>query len=65
MNARPITWPTVPKGLDRVRVCLHSGNTPDEIDRLAAEMVQWAKQEVAKGETERIGSLRGSVTSKL
>lgn len=47
MNARPITWPTVPKGLDRVRVCLHSGNTSEEIDTLAREMAEWAKGEMA------------------
>ncbi|KAF7314327.1 Aminotran-1-2 domain-containing protein [Mycena kentingensis (nom. inval.)] len=45
MNARPITWPTVPKGKDRVRVCLHAGNSRDEVDRLIAGMVEWARKE--------------------
>ncbi|KAJ7706856.1 pyridoxal phosphate-dependent transferase [Mycena rosella] len=45
MNARPITWPTVPKGKDRVRVCLHAGNTTADIDRLVAGMMQWAQNE--------------------
>ena len=44
MNVRPITWPTVPKGKDRVRVCLHSGNTKAELDRLADGVVRWAKE---------------------
>ncbi|KZT27212.1 PLP-dependent transferase [Neolentinus lepideus HHB14362 ss-1] len=34
MNARPITWPTVPKGKDRVRVCLHAGMGMREVERL-------------------------------
>jgi 8-amino-7-oxononanoate synthase len=47
MNARPITWPTVPKGLDRVRVCLHASNTPQEVDMLARVMIEWARGEMA------------------
>ena len=42
MNARPITWPTVPKGLDRVRVCLHAGNSREDIDRLIQGIIGWA-----------------------
>ncbi|KAF8205495.1 pyridoxal phosphate-dependent transferase [Mycena galopus ATCC 62051] len=45
MNARPITWPTVPKGKDRVRVCLHAGNTGSDVDRLIEGMMQWAEAE--------------------
>ncbi|KIL64396.1 hypothetical protein M378DRAFT_78315 [Amanita muscaria Koide BX008] len=42
MNARPITWPTVPKGKDRVRVCLHAGNTTEDVERLVSAVMQWA-----------------------
>ena len=42
LNARPISWPTVPKGMDRVRVCLHAGNTRAEIDALVNASVAWA-----------------------
>ncbi|CAK5278337.1 unnamed protein product [Mycena citricolor] len=49
LNARPITWPTVPKGADRVRVCLHAGNTRSEVDRLVEGMLSWAV-EAAKDE---------------
>ncbi|KAF8908906.1 pyridoxal phosphate-dependent transferase [Gymnopilus junonius] len=42
MNARPITWPTVPKGKDRVRVCLHSGNSREDVDKLIQGIIGWA-----------------------
>src|SRR5690348_3617518 len=32
---RPIVSPTVPVGTERVRICLHAGNTVDEVDGLA------------------------------
>ncbi|KAG6907375.1 hypothetical protein DXG01_009104 [Tephrocybe rancida] len=47
MNARPITWPTVPKGQDRVRVCLHAGNTVGEVERLVGGVVRWAEEAMA------------------
>lgn len=50
MNARPITWPTVPKGKDRVRVCLHSGNTRSDIERLVNGMIQWAEEVLGERE---------------
>jgi 8-amino-7-oxononanoate synthase len=34
MDVRPIMSPTVPKGKERIRICLHSYNTKEEIDRL-------------------------------
>ena len=46
LNARPITWPTVPKGKDRVRVCLHAGNSREDIKRLVEGIVQWADVEM-------------------
>ncbi|KAG6885199.1 hypothetical protein C0992_005339, partial [Termitomyces sp. T32_za158] len=48
MNARPITWPTVPKGRDRVRVCLHAGNTQEDVELLALAAVQWAEEMMAQ-----------------
>jgi 8-amino-7-oxononanoate synthase len=42
INARPISWPTVPKGTDRVRVCLHAGNTRVELDTLIDAAIAWA-----------------------
>ncbi|EKM57871.1 uncharacterized protein PHACADRAFT_139272 [Phanerochaete carnosa HHB-10118-sp] len=63
MNARPITWPTVPKGLDRVRVCLHSGNSDEEIDALARGMTEWARSEMIASQVKGGGSL--GLQSKL
>ncbi|KAH0585641.1 Putative 8-amino-7-oxononanoate synthase/2-amino-3-ketobutyrate coenzyme A ligase [Termitomyces sp. J132] len=48
MNARPITWPTVPKGKDRVRVCLHAGNTRADVERFALVAIQWAEEMMAQ-----------------
>ncbi|KAK7038280.1 Aminotran-1-2 domain-containing protein [Favolaschia claudopus] len=45
MVALPISWPTVPKGKDRIRLCMHAGNTKAEVDRLVEGMLQWAERE--------------------
>lgn len=34
LNVRPILSPTVPKGTERLRICLHAFNTKNEIDLL-------------------------------
>lgn len=38
---RAIVPPTVPEGTQRVRVCLHAGNTPEDIDRLVEMIRSW------------------------
>ncbi|MCX6199429.1 MAG: 8-amino-7-oxononanoate synthase [Bacteroidetes bacterium] len=35
-DVRPILYPTVPKGKERIRICLHSFNTEEEVSKLAA-----------------------------
>lgn len=40
---RPIVWPTVPKGTDRVRLCLHSGNTTAEVRGLCMAVEEWLR----------------------
>ncbi|KAF5327681.1 hypothetical protein D9619_004659 [Psilocybe cf. subviscida] len=73
MNARPITWPTVPKGKDRVRVCLHAGNTRDDVDRLIMGIIKWAEETMRSQEASvpavSVGTRRvafpGAIESKL
>ena len=35
LDVRPILSPTVPKGKERIRICLHSFNTEEEVIKLA------------------------------
>ena len=79
INARPISWPGVPKGAERVRVCLHAGNTREQIDALVNTSIAWAAgiwkderggpeegQTVIKGSVEGTGpSGRNMFQSKL
>jgi 8-amino-7-oxononanoate synthase len=70
MNARPITWPTVPKGMDRVRVCLHAGNTWKDVEKLVKGMVAWAERVIEesrqKGKRDDVGGIGvGMESSKL
>lgn len=43
MDVRPIMSPTVPRGKERIRVCLHSYNTHKEIDKLLAVIAKELK----------------------
>lgn len=38
---RAIMPPTIPEGKERVRVCLHAGNTEEEIDGLVRTIQAW------------------------
>jgi 8-amino-7-oxononanoate synthase len=40
---RPIVPPTVPKGTERVRVCLHAGNTIQDVEGLVGRIGEWLK----------------------
>lgn len=44
---RAIMPPTVPAGKERVRVCLHAGNTTKEIDDFLKVVQEWAAQKKA------------------
>lgn len=45
--ARPVVSPTVPVGTERVRVCLHAGNTTDQIDKFVECVRTWIVSEGA------------------
>lgn len=55
LNVRPITWPTVPKGKERVRICLHAENSFEEVDLLIQHSVEWAT-EIAVGSPGRLSA---------
>ncbi len=38
LDIRPILYPTVPKGSERLRIVLHAFNTPAELDKLITEL---------------------------
>ncbi|KAK8930100.1 hypothetical protein H634G_01339 [Metarhizium anisopliae BRIP 53293] len=45
---RPIVAPTVPKGTDRVRLCLHAANTVSEVRGLCTAIEEWLEQQKTK-----------------
>jgi 8-amino-7-oxononanoate synthase len=38
---RPIVAPTVPRGSERIRICLHAGNTVAQVQGLVAAVEAW------------------------
>lgn len=60
---RPITYPTVPRGEERVRVCLHATNTVDEVDGLADALSEWVVRGAGGGEDEAMRDGRQSVAA--
>lgn len=46
LMVRPIVAPTVPHGTERVRVCLHAGNTQWEVEKLAMAIAEWVDLKV-------------------
>lgn len=47
---RPIVAPTVPLGTDRVRVCLHAGNTLEECEGLCEAIEAWVHGQLQVGQ---------------
>ncbi|OAQ70929.1 aminotransferase [Pochonia chlamydosporia 170] len=45
---RPIVAPTVPKGTDRVRLCLHAANTVAEVRGLCMAIEEWLREQLAR-----------------
>jgi 8-amino-7-oxononanoate synthase len=44
---RAVVAPTVPAGTERVRVCLHAGNTVNEVDRFVTCVKEWIQMELS------------------
>ncbi|KAF9134414.1 hypothetical protein BGW39_007166 [Mortierella sp. 14UC] len=49
LNVKPIRFPTVPKGKERVRICLHSHNTVEQVDRLIRIVEEWVQRDLNGG----------------
>ncbi|EFY92135.1 hypothetical protein J3458_004342 [Metarhizium acridum] len=64
---RPIVAPTVPKGTDRVRLCLHAANTGSEVRGLCMAIEEWLEQQHARDLSPRVDGaqlpLVGDLTS--
>lgn len=54
---RGIVPPTVPLGTERIRVCLHAGNTVEEIDGLVKCIQAWTVQRMREIENAGRGRL--------
>ena len=46
MMVRAVVTPTVPAGTDRIRICLHSGNTVAEVEKLVEALGAWCESRV-------------------
>ena len=51
---RAVVAPTVPEGTERVRVCLHAGNTTQQIDRFVECVADWIKWQARMVTSENI-----------
>jgi 8-amino-7-oxononanoate synthase len=49
---RPIVPPTVPEGTQRVRICLHAGNSKRDVEALVERVKRWlvARRRIEPGE---------------
>lgn len=50
MMVRAVVAPTVPQGTERVRICLHAGNTVDEVETLVEALQVWCERRLDGGE---------------
>lgn len=40
----PLTFPNVPRGTERLRICVHAGNTYEDADSLVSALTSWKVQ---------------------
>jgi 8-amino-7-oxononanoate synthase len=64
MMVRAVVPPTVPDGTSRVRICLHAGNTEDEITGLVNSIELWVQEQKKDTGTEDRMKKRFGVESK-
>lgn len=64
-NVKPILSPTVPKGSERVRICLHGDNTFEEVDALVEATHQYFQSPARALPTTTASSSSQLVISKL
>ncbi|KAH7115948.1 pyridoxal phosphate-dependent transferase [Dendryphion nanum] len=57
MMVRAVVSPTVPEGTERVRVCLHAGNTEEDVEKLVSSLEVWARLRQGKIEGSREGKM--------
>ena len=51
---KAVVAPTVPKGTERIRVCLHAGNSFEDVNKLVRLMSEWID---TRGKSTAINSL--------
>ncbi|KAI8634975.1 PLP-dependent transferase [Xylariaceae sp. FL1651] len=57
---RPIVAPTVPKGQERIRICIHAANTIEQIDGLCEAIGTWLSHLEARCDADtKVKSLKG------
>jgi len=57
---RPIVAPTVPKGQERIRICIHAGNTIEQVDSLCEAIGTWLCSLRARWDADTGESLEGN-----
>jgi 8-amino-7-oxononanoate synthase len=60
-----VCHPIVPKGMDRVRMCLHASNTYEEVDRLVATCKDWIAGLMTISDSEVCSHRESGVQAKL
>ena len=66
--ARPVPYPVVPRGQERIRVVMHARNTEEEFDELIAHLLEWAtvmQKEERVGEETTIATAEVATARKL
>ena len=56
MMVRAVVSPTVPLGTERVRICLHAGNTVGEVETLVGALQEWCEEHSQGREEDKQGS---------